>query len=238
MKCASCGTENPENARFCSGCGVPFEVKPPTCPACGVEVLAGARFCHGCGADLAAKAAAPTTPKPDPKPAPRAGPEPATNPRTEVDPAVIASMERTKSDNWRPGWTFETIPSQPAAVAMCRIGVFACGLLAVFAALASFAQPQEVRILMWGGAAVYAVSAFGLWRHQAWAGLLGVAFYGVNIIAGLVVGMVTSLLDQGLKGFFLVFLLYFILPMALISGLRGALAWARFERAKATGVAA
>src|SRR5918999_6344 len=63
LACASCGTENPEGARFCMNCGSPLA---RTCPACGAAAPAGARFCTECGTALDA------TPEPGPAPAPAA----------------------------------------------------------------------------------------------------------------------------------------------------------------------
>ncbi|OBG34540.1 adenylate cyclase [Mycobacterium alsense] len=47
--CASCGTANEDDARFCEGCGGSLG---RACPACGVEASATARFCRACGAAL------------------------------------------------------------------------------------------------------------------------------------------------------------------------------------------
>ena len=46
LTCASCGTENPADARFCSSCGSPLH---QTCPSCGAEQPAAAAFCSSCG---------------------------------------------------------------------------------------------------------------------------------------------------------------------------------------------
>ena len=46
LTCASCGTENPADARFCSDCGAPLH---QTCPSCGAEQPASAAFCSSCG---------------------------------------------------------------------------------------------------------------------------------------------------------------------------------------------
>ncbi|WP_099039589.1 AAA family ATPase [Mycobacterium neglectum] len=50
--CASCGTTNEEDARFCEDCGAPLA---RICATCGVEATATARFCRGCGAPLDAR---------------------------------------------------------------------------------------------------------------------------------------------------------------------------------------
>jgi len=49
MVCASCGTENPDAARFCLSCGSSLV---PACPVCGAERIEGARFCPSCGTAL------------------------------------------------------------------------------------------------------------------------------------------------------------------------------------------
>ena len=54
--CASCGTANEEDARFCESCGASFA---RTCETCGVEARATARFCRACGAPLDGQAAQP-----------------------------------------------------------------------------------------------------------------------------------------------------------------------------------
>src|SRR5687768_5777053 len=56
MRCASCGTENPERARFCMTCGVAIAA---SCRECGAEMPAGARFCIECGTAAAAPSAQP-----------------------------------------------------------------------------------------------------------------------------------------------------------------------------------
>jgi class 3 adenylate cyclase len=64
MKCAGCGQESPQGARFCARCGGRLVAD---CSACGVELPAGARFCPQCGhaslpgAAVAAEFASPAT---------------------------------------------------------------------------------------------------------------------------------------------------------------------------------
>ena len=57
--CASCGTPNEEDARFCEGCGASLARE---CATCGVEANATARFCRGCGAPLDGQVTAPDIP--------------------------------------------------------------------------------------------------------------------------------------------------------------------------------
>jgi class 3 adenylate cyclase/tetratricopeptide (TPR) repeat protein len=47
VRCARCGKENRDDARFCRGCGAAFE---SACDACGASLLADAAFCDRCGA--------------------------------------------------------------------------------------------------------------------------------------------------------------------------------------------
>jgi class 3 adenylate cyclase/tetratricopeptide (TPR) repeat protein len=49
MRCAKCGTENRDAAKFCDKCGARLS---PNCPACGAENRADAKFCDSCGAAL------------------------------------------------------------------------------------------------------------------------------------------------------------------------------------------
>src|SRR5215469_3804074 len=58
MKCAKCGTENREGAKFCNECAAPIEA---SCPKCGAKNKQGAKFCDECGSSLGPTPAA--TPK-------------------------------------------------------------------------------------------------------------------------------------------------------------------------------
>ena len=59
MKCPKCQFENPDQAKFCMGCGQPMELH---CPACGTTNPAFGRFCMDCGQDLTASSAKPAPP--------------------------------------------------------------------------------------------------------------------------------------------------------------------------------
>ncbi len=62
LACATCGTENPEQARFCMSCGNALERR---CPSCNEPAPPEARFCMSCGASLGGPAPAPAgTPGP------------------------------------------------------------------------------------------------------------------------------------------------------------------------------
>jgi serine/threonine protein kinase len=47
--CPSCSLRNPNDARYCEGCGEPL-YRP--CPECGKESASRIRFCSGCGTDI------------------------------------------------------------------------------------------------------------------------------------------------------------------------------------------
>src|SRR5882672_9761062 len=49
MRCANCGCENPEGAKFCEECGAPFV---RICPSCGQQARPTAKFCPECGTAL------------------------------------------------------------------------------------------------------------------------------------------------------------------------------------------
>jgi class 3 adenylate cyclase len=86
MKCPTCGTDNPANARFCIQCGAPL---PRVCASCGAVNPAGARFCNQCGAPLAsAPLAAAVTPA--------ASATSAGGGRTEVPPTLPVASTATR----------------------------------------------------------------------------------------------------------------------------------------------
>jgi class 3 adenylate cyclase/tetratricopeptide (TPR) repeat protein len=59
MTCASCGTENASDRKFCGQCGSPLAV---VCPACSAPNPPEDKFCGECGSALGAAAAAAPTP--------------------------------------------------------------------------------------------------------------------------------------------------------------------------------
>ena len=48
MICPGCQQENPENSKFCAGCGYNLK-KTKTCPECNTENNPLVRFCNNCG---------------------------------------------------------------------------------------------------------------------------------------------------------------------------------------------
>lgn len=49
--CPKCGSENPDNFKFCGQCGEPLK-EVHLCPNCGKEVPNEAAFCPNCGASM------------------------------------------------------------------------------------------------------------------------------------------------------------------------------------------
>ncbi len=52
MTCKKCGTELPDNAKFCFGCGAQTGPKNIFCPQCGTSLPFGAKFCRNCGSAI------------------------------------------------------------------------------------------------------------------------------------------------------------------------------------------
>src|SRR5258708_39554049 len=50
-RCAKCGADNRQGAKFCSECATPFAVK---CPRCGATNKPAAKFCDECAASFTA----------------------------------------------------------------------------------------------------------------------------------------------------------------------------------------
>ena len=67
MRCASCGSDSPEGAKFCIECAAPFQKR---CPMCATENPPHAKFCAECASPLRGET---QMPKP---------PSPASSPRT------------------------------------------------------------------------------------------------------------------------------------------------------------
>src|SRR5205085_11252808 len=55
MECQSCHTANPDANRFCENCGSALTYK---CASCGFDCTQQAKFCGGCGVTLARSAGA------------------------------------------------------------------------------------------------------------------------------------------------------------------------------------
>src|SRR5262249_15356729 len=118
MICPKCGTNNPDNARFCIECGQPLSL-PITCPVCGAVNPAGARFCNQRGSPLPGSLAAegarqsiPATQSAVSAPAASAAPAPTPAPPPASPPG--------RTTRTRPGGGSATVgttrgPRQPAA---------------------------------------------------------------------------------------------------------------------------
>jgi class 3 adenylate cyclase len=55
MRCHNCGSENPEEKRFCGDCGAALA---NSCPKCGADNPPGKRFCGDCGFSLVSRSGA------------------------------------------------------------------------------------------------------------------------------------------------------------------------------------
>ena len=88
MRCAKCGSDNREGAKFCSQCATAFAAK---CPRCGAVNPPGAKFCDECAAPLDA---APRAGAADPS---RVAREPGPSVRVvaeQADAATVLEGER------------------------------------------------------------------------------------------------------------------------------------------------
>lgn len=60
VKCQSCGTDNPEDSKFCTGCGATLVPPAPDggalCAGCGAAIPADSSFCVSCGRPVGAPA--------------------------------------------------------------------------------------------------------------------------------------------------------------------------------------
>src|SRR5882724_10272252 len=63
MKCAACGHENREGAKFCRECAAPL-ADASSCPKCGTPSERGQKFCDSCGHRITVGADLPPTPDP------------------------------------------------------------------------------------------------------------------------------------------------------------------------------
>ena len=59
MRCAACGSENPEGKRFCRNCAAPLT---PACSVCGARLEPDDRFCGECAAPVVAAIAPGSSP--------------------------------------------------------------------------------------------------------------------------------------------------------------------------------
>ena len=63
MKCASCGCDNREGAKFCGECAAPL-AEALACPKCGTANPKGRKFCDSCGHRIAEAVNLPAPPDP------------------------------------------------------------------------------------------------------------------------------------------------------------------------------
>jgi hypothetical protein len=217
MKCQACGVENPEGAKFCYACGVADAPTPKVCPQCATPIREGAAFCHGCGFRVSGAPAAPAAPSDATVVPPAAAPPPLPAPTPPAAP-------------WSPAWIFGPIPTQDAAASMSRVGAVASAILAVAALYFSQKAGGGVKTPLYIMTLCYGVSAWGLWRLMPWAGVLPMAAYLTALL--FLLTRPIDVLPDGFKRWVYFVLIFAVIPVALLCGLRGSLTWRRLERAK------
>ncbi|MBN4064636.1 AAA family ATPase [Dehalococcoides mccartyi] len=85
MICQKCNTENPDQAKFCMGCG---DALQNTCPECATELPSGAKFCFSCGAKIGVAAIAQTDDVPS-----NAGPTATSTDTADTKPTAVAESD-------------------------------------------------------------------------------------------------------------------------------------------------
>lgn len=53
LACPSCGTANPQGAKFCANCGTSMAPPAANCPSCGTQNPSASKFCSNCGTSMA-----------------------------------------------------------------------------------------------------------------------------------------------------------------------------------------
>src|SRR2546425_5489646 len=89
MRCASCGFDNRDGAKFCNECGAPLVLR---CASCGTENPGGAKFCSECRAPLTRH----TVPSVRTEPG-----RPSAPPHAEATPGGAGSAEQKKPEGER-----------------------------------------------------------------------------------------------------------------------------------------
>ena len=122
---------------------------------------------------------------------------------------------------------FQRVTDLPTAQKMSRIGALACGFVAVLSVYSSIGDGKMVEAIVGGGLA--GACAVGLWRGWAPAGWIAVIFYVLGAVATAAAAPM-SLSDSA--DWLAWVVLVVLLPLCLIFGLRGSLAWTRLRRRK------
>jgi ribosomal protein L40E len=207
--CSKCGAENADGAKFCGSCGASLAPPPPPkppepvkCAKCGAELAPGAKFCTSCGTAVTASA-------------------------STSQPAAV------KKDDWSIGMAFEPITTVERAKVMAQTGTVGAIVIGAVALLAGFAVAKaapSLFVFQLLVVAIYAACAWGMWRGNVLASLVALSLYAINVIAGLSMSSGANLTQGGYAIWAVFFVLFIIVPAALISGVRGSLAWSRFKR--------
>ena len=178
MNCSQCGTENTDETKFCTNCGVKLVVPPTTCPQCGAEVNPGVHFCGQCGQDMTQ----PITEEATITTCPKCGAEVSpgisfcgqcgqditkTAVKETAKPAPTIRPKAKASPVAKPAPTI-----RPKAKASSVENTSGQGNLSVI--------PEEIRVWSWGAFALGWIWGIG---NNVWLALLGLLPFGYPIMA-------------------------------------------------------
>ena len=178
MNCSQCGTENTDETKFCTNCGVKLVVPPTTCPQCGAEVNPGVHFCGQCGQDMTQ----PITEEATITTCPKCGAEVSpgisfcgqcgqditkTAVKETAKPAPTIRPKAKASPVAKPAPTI-----RPKAKASSVENTSGQGILSVI--------PEEIRVWNWGAFALGWIWGIG---NNVWLALLGLLPFGYPIMA-------------------------------------------------------
>ncbi len=100
MRCASCGSDNPEGTKFCGECGGPFQTR---CLQCGFENLPSTKFCRECGTPLAQQSSVQS-------------PETRVQKNTDAQPQPLDSLNPQPPISYTPKHLAERIRAEQSAM--------------------------------------------------------------------------------------------------------------------------
>ncbi|CAN5201930.1 hypothetical protein BH11PSE2_BH11PSE2_20180 [soil metagenome] len=230
MQCV-CGVTNADGAKFCSECGSKLEAGPPLCPSCGTENAQGAKFCANCGHAIAPASDETMAAVDEAEPAPK--PEPAAAIPLPIPPQPREPGEKGGAD-WELDAALKPIKSLARAKTMAQVGAAACAIIAAISLLGLLGDWGKVSGLLVGArlvnAALFGALAWGLWRGSVAAGWLATLIYGGNIvIVAIALVKTPGSISAGSSAIY--FGTFILAPLAILGGLRGAMAWSKFRNA-------
>jgi hypothetical protein len=206
MQQCVCGAGNSDAAKFCAECG--RGLGKQACPKCGAESATDVRFCTSCGAAFSSVQV----------------PHPAESVQGKAA--------------WNLDLLFKPIASVEQARLMAQTGAIAAGIIAVYMAFAGLSLLElggAAVLLQYGQVAIHAACAFALWRGWTIGGLVSLALHAFNVISGLVALNAAGIAAEplGPTDGFLLLIMVFLVPAALVMGIRGCMGWNRIRRGEA-----